>query len=164
MATSYTIYLKNVISGNSGGGGGHSPTKPTAPGRKDKTSAQKFYETFKKVKSYSSDVMKDLKNDAGVVEALGWVGVAIVAVKACYDLGTKVADVIVPIKAMKSGNYTRAINYENYKTVVNNIFHPLTTWRNVYTYDTVAGLAQARAEQEQLLTGSSLVNTYKRGV
>lgn len=156
MGDSYTIYLKNKTDG---GSGGHSPTKAWQPGTTNaNTSTLKFTDTFKKVKGYKQNPMKEMMGDAALVK-MGWVGIAILAVKKAVQFVAKVGDIIHPVISETTGNKMINLRWQNVKNSVSSMFHPIQYAGQYYKAQNDILLENTRLAQNQLLTGNSIINS-----
>lgn len=154
----YNIYIRTI----GGEGGEGSAVKPFQTGGGDAAKeASQFISKAGAFMENPDSALGAVKN-AGVgtlSKALPWVGVAILAV----GIAAKVTDSIVTkyqsYTSSASGDYTDTINYGNFKQLLQNAFTPFSTAIRVQMARLEIRKANARNEQEMLLTGGTILNS-----
>lgn len=84
----------------------------------------------------------------------------ILAVYAAIKITDKAISTITPFVSRETGDYRFSIGYQNVKTTINNLTHPISWSLNQLTVFQETRLDAQRKEQQRLLLGESLNNAY----
>ena len=96
-----------------------------------------------------------------VAKAIPWVALDYAIVKTA----TVLEDTAISYAALVTGDYSTQQRWNNFKTVAQSVFHPMTTAYNAYRQSVADSINNQKQQEKLRLLGDSVVNSYtKRGV
>lgn len=93
---------------------------------------------------------------AALVKVLPWVAAAYAVVK----VGVSITDNVLDFQALETGDYRDQVNWLNFKQVINNIFHPVSTLVQAHKTNIQWANQNYKAKQQRDLLGDSVINSY----
>lgn len=155
----YNIYIR-TISGDSGEG---SAVKPFQTGGGDGFGAGDASQFISKAGAFmeNPDSAFGAVKSAGVgavSKALPWVGVAIIAATALWNIGNSIYSKYNNYVTSASGDYEKQIKYNNFKRAIHIATHPISMIYERELAMLEIRKANARNNQEQFLTGGTILN------
>ena len=170
----YNIYIHAV-------GGGASNANPTVPwgAREDGGGASGFPTTSQGGGASSGagfDAARAITRAAGyaqnpdsiigsAVSALAKISPYVLAAYAVVKLTITIIDNATEFNALESGDHRSVNAWQNVKTAVGHVFHPVSSWWISYKTEREWSRENSRLTQQRDLLGDSVINTFRgRGV
>jgi len=162
MAQDYNIFIHSDLS---------TASKPTTPkqlrpkganGESDK--GTNIAGAISKVGSFiqnpDSAISAVMGKGVGAIASAGVVGaIIVVAAKVIFGTADKVITTYNNYASSASGDYARAITYNNFKQALTNTLHPVSTEISRQQAQLQIKKQNAINEQQQLLTGGTILNS-----
>lgn len=151
----YNIYIHSMDGEGGGASQNGTPTfNPTAPwGSQESGGAGSDTQQISK---QTPNFMADAKKTSTVAKAAPWLAAAIAVVKTAYSITKTIEN----FRVIESGDFRSTNAFENYESVKNAVFHPVSTTLQIYKVTKLNQIENQRREMQRSLLGDSDINRY----
>ena len=141
------------MDGEGGGSSNGTPTfNPTTPWGNESEQNEVSRMSFKE----TPNLMADIKGTGSFIKSIPAVAVAYAVIKTAYTITKTAAE----FNAIETGDFSATNAFNNYESVKNAIFHPISTTIQTVRQRRMDRVENQRREMQRQLLGDSEINRY----